>query len=69
VETVQQAQRTELLFAQFARQTAADLAAVLRNALVDESLVALIDWYIAYSIASGPVGVLRNLVPYCRDMA
>ncbi len=42
VEPVLQAQRTELLFAQFARQTAANLVAILRDALIDECLVVLI---------------------------
>ncbi|CAB3774137.1 hypothetical protein LMG29542_07606 [Paraburkholderia humisilvae] len=42
VQTVLQAQRTELFFAQFARQPAANLIGVLRDAFIDDGLVVLI---------------------------
>jgi hypothetical protein len=42
VQTVLQAQRTELLFAQFARQAAANLVGVLRDPFIDDGLVVLI---------------------------
>jgi len=42
VQAVLQAQWTKLFFAQFARQAAANLVAVLRDAFVDDGLVVLI---------------------------
>src|SRR5262249_13066902 len=42
IQTVLQAQRTELFLAQFARQTATNLVGVLRDAFIDDGLVVLI---------------------------
>lgn len=42
VQAVLQPQRTELVLAQFAGQAAADLVAVLRDALVDDRLIVLV---------------------------
>lgn len=55
VQAVLQTQRTEFLFAQFARQTATDLVGILRDTFVDDALVDLI-----VLVHSGPQVLVKS---------